>query len=37
MLARKVARGDLDVINEETKGKLNLDERRGAQAADKEV
>ena len=37
MLARKVARGDLDVIDQVTKGKLNLDEQRGAKAADREV
>lgn len=37
MLARKIARGDLDGVDEVTKGKLNIDEQRGAKAAEREI
>ena len=36
VVARKVARGDLDDVGPETKGKLNLDEQRGQMAAKNE-
>lgn len=36
MFARKVGREELGEVGEETKGKLNIDEERGRQAAEKE-
>ena len=37
MVARKLARGDIKDINEETKGGLDVQENQGLKAAEKEI